>query len=102
MARWQKGTSGNPAGRPPGHPNFASVDVKQLARELVLSPDYRKRLRARLHAGELHGSVETTLWHYAFGKPVQSFELHAERPRPLVVEIISDADARGAVSESAP
>lgn len=73
--RFRPGESGNPAGRPPGRPNVATVQAREAARGLVGDPDYLKRLRARLVAGELPGTVEAMLWAYAWGRPTEHVEM---------------------------
>src|SRR2546425_10639788 len=55
-------------GRTKGTPNKATVQARELARDL-LGPKYQERLRQRLLAGEA-GSMETLLWQYAFGRPL--------------------------------
>src|SRR5437899_12228127 len=55
-------------GRIKGTPNKATVEARDLARDL-LGPKYQERLRQRLQAGEA-GSMEALLWQYAFGRPL--------------------------------
>jgi len=54
-------------GRTKGTPNKATVQARELARDL-LGPRYLARLRQRLLAGEA-GGMESLLWQYAFGRP---------------------------------
>jgi hypothetical protein len=63
------------AGRPKGRLNETTIEVRQLARELIEDSEYRANLRARLITGECSPPVETMLWHYAYGKPKESIEL---------------------------
>jgi hypothetical protein len=55
-------------GRIKGTPNKATVEARELARDL-LGTKYQERLRQRLLAGEA-GGMETLLWQYAFGRPL--------------------------------
>ena len=55
-------------GRIKGTPNKATVEARELARDL-LGTKYQERLRQRLLAGEA-GSMEALLWQYAFGRPL--------------------------------
>jgi hypothetical protein len=75
MARnWFKpGNRANPKGRPRGTPNKVTIDARQMANELVDSPEYRAALKARLLAGTA-GPMEVLMMHYAKGKPVDRTE----------------------------
>ena len=66
---FEKGQAPHPGpGRPKGSPNKRTGEARELARKFATDPIYQKRLLERLRAGEA-GSMEPTLWHYAFGKP---------------------------------
>ena len=77
---------GSSPGRPKGIPNKATKEVKELARKLVLDPEYQAKLKQRLLKGTLPPAVETQLWHYAFGKPKDTLDLNVEARR--VINII--------------
>ena len=67
-----KGQAPHPGpGRPKGAPNKTTREVRELARKFASDPIYQQRLLERLRAGEA-GSIEATVWHYAFGKPKES------------------------------
>ena len=99
MARWPKGTSGNPLGRPRGVSNKVRRDAKALALRLVSDARYVERLQARLLSGRLGPAVETMLWFFAHGKPAEQLQVTntTELP-PLRIEIrdATDADAPSA------
>ena len=80
---------GNP-GRPKGAKNRISRDVRQVARSLIEDEVYLRRLRERLHSGEVSPPVETMLWYYAFGKPAETVELGPQAASSLA-EVIRRA-----------
>ncbi len=67
-----KGQPARPGpGRPKGAENKRTKEARELARKLATDTTYQKPLLQRLRAGEA-GSMEPTLWYYAFGKPKDS------------------------------
>jgi hypothetical protein len=62
-------------GRPKGAKNKASAEIKDLARRLLNDKSYRERFATRLNEGELPPAVECMLYHYAYGKPAEQYEL---------------------------
>jgi len=69
--RFAKGQSGNPAGRPKGATNKATREIKAIAQGLLENPKYREALGKRLIAGTEASAVVVTLYHYAYGRPVE-------------------------------
>jgi acyl-CoA-binding protein len=86
---FQKGKSGNPAGKKPGTVNKVTRDIREFARECLESPDYVRRLKGRLEAGKAP-HMETLLAHYAYGKPKDVVEINT--PKPLLVDLVTDQD----------
>ena len=85
MARFRKGQSGNPAGRPRGLPNKVTRHIRTLVADL-LDDDYFARFRRRLHAGKLPPQLEQLLWHYRFGRPTYTVAVEPASPvAPLVI-----------------
>lgn len=76
---FQKGQGG----RPKGAKNLRQPEVAGWARKLVEDRDYRQKFKARLLAGELSPAVETMLWYYAYGKPVETHEVGGPDGAPL-------------------
>lgn len=64
-------------GRPPGARNTATLEVRELARLLIEDPAYRSNLRRRLIAGKA-AQMEALLFKYAYGQPVERYEVSAE------------------------
>lgn len=60
-------------GRPKGVPNKATREIKEAARQLVESADYRQALQRRLVSGRAP-HMETLLFHYAYGKPKETID----------------------------
>ena len=80
------------AGRPKGRANAVTLDVREFAQKFIDDADYRESLRKRVLRGDAP-HMETLIWHYRFGKPKDTLEIN--QPRPLVVELLSDAEAHG-------
>ena len=75
---WRPGQSGNPKGKPKGALNHTTHEVAAAAHALVTDETYRRNLLARLRAGTA-GAIEVLLWHYAYGKPRETHDVHVER-----------------------
>ncbi len=57
-----------------GVPNKATVEGREVTRQLVQGADYRAALARRLLSGRLAPAVETTPWACAFGEPREIHE----------------------------
>ena len=55
-------------GRPKGLLNKSTVEIKELARQLLTSPTYLRNLKKRLEDGDA-GPIEVQLYYYGYGKP---------------------------------
>ena len=73
-----KGPNGKPLpgpGRPKGSRPADKVEAEAAARAIVDDPTYRANLAKRVKDGNVAPAVETMLWHYAHGKPVERHEV---------------------------
>jgi hypothetical protein len=68
-------SNGVAIGRPPGALNKGRGEAKAFCQEVIRSEEYKMSVRARARAGTLPAAVETLLWHYAYGKPVEHVQL---------------------------
>ena len=50
-------------------------EAQEFAAKIIDDPAYRKTLRDRAGAGTLPPAIETLLWYYRFGKPVNRVEV---------------------------
>jgi hypothetical protein len=72
-------------GRLKGTPNRVTLEVRELAQQLLSRPTYLEALEHRLDTAQLAPAVENQLWQYAFGKPKETLEvdttMHLPDPR---------------------
>ena len=61
-------------GRKAGTPNKATAEIKDVARSLLEDPVYQAKLKQRLRDGKAP-QIEQLLYHYAYGKPKERFEV---------------------------
>lgn len=86
---------------------YTRREAQSFARGLLTSTAYRDSLEKRLLAGDLPPAVESMLWHYAFGKPIEQVEVsmrQAEQDlsRLSMQELLEKADQlRDALLEAA-
>jgi hypothetical protein len=79
-------TKGNPGGgRPKGAQNKATREIKEFARNFLMSDKYRRTLERRILAGTAP-QMEVMLHHYAFGKPTAKY-VEPAPPRPPEAEL---------------
>jgi hypothetical protein len=77
-------TKGNPGGgRPKGAQNKATREIKEFARNFLMSDKYRRTLERRILAGT---APQMMLHHYAFGKPTAKY-VEPAPPRPPEAEL---------------
>jgi ribosomal protein L29 len=53
-------------------------EAQDLATQVIDDKEYVQELRARAKNGELPPALETMLWHYRFGKPVDKIVVTEE------------------------
>lgn len=59
----------------PSDEELLSCSVRDFARGILRSRDYRRSILYRVRLGELPPAVEVLLYHYAEGKPVEKLEV---------------------------
>ena len=62
-------------GRPRGTLNRVTVEVRAAAAALVDDPQYRQKLLHDMRKRRVLPAVETMLWYFAKGKPVERHEI---------------------------
>lgn len=72
-------------GRPKGALNKATRDIKEMATKLLTDEAYVEALKVRLRRGTA-GAVETTLYHYAYGKPKETVAVEGLEALRLIVD----------------
>jgi hypothetical protein len=59
-------------------PSIKTRQAQEFAARILDSEAYRTSLELRAKNGSLPPAVETMLWHYAYGKPVETVHLLAD------------------------
>lgn len=62
-------------GRQKGTPNKITAEAREIAQGIINRPAYRAKLVQQADNGRLNPTVESMLWHYAFGKPKEGTDL---------------------------
>lgn len=98
---FQKGDPKPPgSGRQPGMQRQAGVQA--FAQSIVESLEYQRALRERAITGMLAPGIETMLFHYAYGKPVDAVRDDQAFLADLLTVVMTHAttaDARKAIRE---
>lgn len=83
------------AGRRAGSKNKRTIEVRDFAKNLVEDPDYVENLTARMKTGKAP-HMETLLFHYAFGKPIDRVEHTGKDGKDLIGALMVEVvQARG-------
>lgn len=99
---FQKGRSGNPAGKPKG-PNKVTKDIRTITQALF-DAAYWKGVKARLDAGTLNPAIEMRLLAYANGEPKKVLAIEGEigiRDKRRVLTQIPDSVISSLVAQDA-
>ena len=71
--------AGRAGGKLGGRPKKGSRQaVARLCQRMVSDPAYQKQLVERLRSGRLSPVMESALWAYAYGRPVESIDVQAK------------------------
>jgi hypothetical protein len=78
-ARQAQIEAGRAGGKLGGRPKKGSRQaVARLCQRMVSDPAYQKQLVERLRSGRLSPVMESALWAYAYGRPVESIDVQAK------------------------
>ena len=71
--------AGRAGGKLGGRPKKGSRQaVARLCQRMVSDPAYQRQLVERLRSGRLSPVMESALWAYAYGRPVESIDVQAK------------------------
>lgn len=90
--RFPPGHSGNPAGRPKGVPNKATLEIKAFCQDLFNRPAFLANLLREWDALTLDPSFRTLLTHYAFGRPATMVDLGPRATASIAKILAGDFD----------
>ncbi len=100
-------------GRRKGGTNKITQDIRGLAQRMISEPGYVDALNRRMKQGTA-GAIELLIWHYAYGKPVETTRLigstggavqikvvheHHEDAKPIDAQVI---DTQAVTGETVP
>jgi hypothetical protein len=85
-AGFQKGMSGNPAGRQPGSMNKATRDVKLFAQSILEDPLVQQRTLEDAQKGRLAPPIHSMLFHYAYGKPKDTLKVEGLERLQVIIK----------------
>lgn len=63
--------------------------MRNIALGMLTNPEYVAALNARLQKGAA-STVEPLLWHYAYGKPVETSRLEGPGGGPLSLKVVHE------------
>ena len=85
VAPWYMGSRGTT--------RFSQQEAKSFCRRILSTDAYRVQLEKRLLSGSLPPALETMLWHYSYGRPVETVVVR-EEVEDLSVLSVSDLAKR--------
>jgi len=71
------------AGRKPGQQNRTTLQIRALAQRLLTDREYQKNLRASLRNLTLDPGLIRMLYHYGYGKPIDTLEISGRNGGPI-------------------
>ena len=77
-----------------GATQFMRHEAQRFARELVESEDYKRTLRERIRDKRLNPLIESLLWHYAYGKPIEQVQVQVTTTEDLSQLSVEELQAR--------
>ena len=88
---FKKGGKGGP-GRKKGVPNKISKEAKGICVDMLTDPEYIRSLARRLHGGTLAPGMETMVWYYGFGKPIERIKHSGDSFATIVNGVMNRPD----------
>lgn len=72
--------------------DLSALTIEEFCKRVLSSPEYRRSVYLRVTAGALPAAIETLMYHYAAGKPVERHEHTGKDGAPIqkVTKIIRE------------
>ena len=58
---------------------------REFAQQILESPSYRAKLKAKANTGKLDPITQQMLWHYAYGKPAETVNVTTQTYAEMVL-----------------
>lgn len=91
MARFQKGQSGNPGGKPKGAVGLVKRTLHELLKGIADDPEYHESLRTRAIAGDV--TLDKEILARVLGSVPKV--LQVDVPKPLVIDVVLGPERDG-------
>lgn len=88
-------------GRQKGVRNKRTEGIEAFARSILEDPDYQRHLRERALTGALAPAVETMLFWYCYGKPVERIEQSGPDGGPMQYQDLTPDERQQRIQELA-
>ncbi len=75
--------------KPKGAINRITQDIRGLAQRMISEPGYVDALNRRMKKGTA-GAIELLIWHYAYGKPVETTRLIGSTGGAVQIKVVHE------------